>query len=72
MGFRPPNYRQQRGDRDRVKQQKRKERLERRDAEAAERRAEREALLRPADAAGQTDSAAADSSAPPVRPGENE
>jgi hypothetical protein len=45
MGFRPPNYRQQRGDRDRAKDQKRKERLERREADAQKRRAEREALL---------------------------
>jgi hypothetical protein len=45
MGFRPPNYRQQRGDRDRAKDQKRKERLERREADAQKRRAEREALI---------------------------
>lgn len=45
MAFRPPNYRQQRGDRDRAKQQKRKERLARREADAEQRRAEREALL---------------------------
>ena len=47
MAFRPPNYRQQRGDRDRAKEQKKRERLERREADAEKRRAEREALLGP-------------------------
>ena len=45
MGFRPPNYSQQRGDRERAKDQKRKERIERREADAQKRRAERDALL---------------------------
>jgi hypothetical protein len=47
MAPRPPNYRQQRGDRDRAKQQKKRERLERRGADAQRRREEREALLGP-------------------------
>jgi hypothetical protein len=40
MAFRP-NYNQQRGDRDRAKQQKKLEKLQRRDEDAAKRRAER-------------------------------
>jgi hypothetical protein len=44
---RPPNYRQQRGDRDRAKEQKKKERLERREEDARRRKAERDALLGP-------------------------
>lgn len=47
MAPRPPNYRQQRGDRDRVKQQKRQERLQRREDDAQKRREEREALVGP-------------------------
>lgn len=38
MAFRP-NYNQQRGDRDRVKEQKKKERLERREEDARKRKA---------------------------------
>jgi hypothetical protein len=45
MGFRPPNYHQQRGDRDRAKERKKQERLERREQDARERKAERERLL---------------------------
>jgi hypothetical protein len=48
MAFRPPNYRQQRGDRDRAKQQKKQERLQRRADDAQKRREERDALLGPA------------------------
>ncbi len=48
MGFRPPNYGQQRGDRDRAKERKKAERLARREADALERKAEREGLLHPA------------------------
>jgi hypothetical protein len=47
MGRRPPNYRQQRGDRDRVKEQKKQERLQRREDDAQKRREERDALLGP-------------------------
>ncbi|HZP19506.1 MAG TPA: hypothetical protein VFB16_04795 [Bauldia sp.] len=36
---RPPNYNQQRGDRNRAKEEKKQERLRRRDEEAAKRRA---------------------------------
>jgi hypothetical protein len=61
MGFRPPNYRQQRGDRERAKEQKRKERLERREADAQKRRAERDALLGPSSDAP-----------PPATPSEDE
>jgi hypothetical protein len=43
MAFRV-NYNQQRGDRDRAKEQKKKERLERREEEARKRKAERDAL----------------------------
>ena len=49
MAPRPPNYRQQRGDRDRAKQQKKQERLQRREDEAQRRREERDALLGPAE-----------------------
>ena len=45
MAFRP-NYSQQRSDRERVKQQKRKERLQRRTEGSEKRKAEREDLLR--------------------------
>jgi hypothetical protein len=41
MAFRP-NYNQQRGDRNRAKEQKKQEKLQRRDEAAAKRRAERE------------------------------
>jgi hypothetical protein len=44
MGFRPPNYGQQRGDRNRIKEQKRRQRLERREEDARKRKAERESL----------------------------
>jgi hypothetical protein len=46
MAFRP-NYSQQRGDRDRAKQQKRQERLQRRTEGSEKRKAERDALLKP-------------------------
>jgi hypothetical protein len=46
MAFRP-NYSQQRGDRERAKQQKRQERLQRRAEGSEKRKAERDALLRP-------------------------
>ncbi len=36
---RPPNYNQQRGDRNRAKEEKKQERLRRRDEDAAKRRA---------------------------------
>jgi hypothetical protein len=63
MAFRPPNYRQQRGDRERAKDQKKRERLERREADAQRRREERDALLGPD----------ANSAAPaPENPTENE
>jgi hypothetical protein len=41
MAPRPPNYQQQRGDRDRAKAQKKQERLRQREEDAARRRAER-------------------------------
>lgn len=41
MAFKP-NYHQQRGDRNRAKSQKQREKLERRDEAAAKRRAERD------------------------------
>ncbi len=47
MARRPPNYRQQRGDRDRAKQQKKQERLQRREDDAQRRREERDPLLGP-------------------------
>jgi hypothetical protein len=45
MGFRPPNYNQQRGDRERAKDRKRQERLERREEDSLRRKAEREKLV---------------------------
>jgi hypothetical protein len=45
MAFRV-NYNQQRGDRDRAKAQKKKERLERREEDAKKRKAERDDFLR--------------------------
>ena len=51
MAFRP-NYQQQRGDRNRAKEQKKKERLERREEDSAKRKAERDGLLGPGDDAG--------------------
>lgn len=45
MAFRP-NYRQQRGDRSRAKEQKKKERLERREEDAKKRKAERDGFFR--------------------------
>jgi hypothetical protein len=47
MAFRRPNYNQQRGDRERIKERKKQERLERREADAEKRRAERGSLLGP-------------------------
>lgn len=49
MAFKP-NYRQQRGDRDRAKDQKKAERLLRREEDAQKRKAERDGLLGPSDA----------------------
>ncbi len=45
MAFRP-NYNQQRGDRNRAKEQKKKERLDRREEDARKRKAEQDELLR--------------------------
>jgi hypothetical protein len=47
MAFRRPNYNQQRGDRERTKERKKQERLDRREADAQKRKAERETLLGP-------------------------
>jgi hypothetical protein len=47
MAPRRPNYHQQRGDRDRTKQQKKQERLQRREDDAQKRREERDMLLGP-------------------------
>ena len=69
MGFRPPNYRQQRGDRDRAKQQKKQERLQRRADDALKRREERDALLGQADAPRET---TAHETPTPETPSENE
>jgi hypothetical protein len=44
MAFKP-NYQQQRGDRTRAKEEKKKERLARREEDALRRKAEREGLL---------------------------
>ncbi|CAN5240542.1 hypothetical protein BH10PSE9_BH10PSE9_18230 [soil metagenome] len=46
MAYRP-NYQQQRGDRNRAKDEKKRERLARREEEAQKRKAEREGLLTP-------------------------
>src|SRR3989304_3746306 len=46
MAFKP-NYRQQRGERDRAKEQKKRERLRRREEDAEKRKAERDGLLSP-------------------------
>jgi hypothetical protein len=46
MAFRP-NYQQQRGDRNRAKEEKKKERLARREEDAQRRKAERDGLLHP-------------------------
>jgi hypothetical protein len=46
MAFRP-NYNQQRGDRNRAKQEKKRERLARREEESQKRKAERDGLLTP-------------------------
>ena len=43
---RPPNYNQQRGDRERAKDRKKQERLERREEDSLRRKAEREKALR--------------------------
>ena len=63
MAFRP-NYQQQRGDRNRAKEQKKKERLERREEDSAKRKAERDGLLGPKSDA---DPAAPASEAPEIR-----
>lgn len=47
MAYRP-NYQQQRGDRNRAKDEKKRERLARREEEALKRKAERDGLLTPA------------------------
>jgi hypothetical protein len=44
---RPPNYSQERSDRDRAKDRKKQERLQRRTEESEKRKAERERLSRP-------------------------
>jgi hypothetical protein len=46
MAFRP-NYQQQRGDRTRAKEQKKRERLQRREEDAERRKAERDGLIDP-------------------------
>jgi hypothetical protein len=46
MAFRP-NYQQQRGDRNRAKEQKKQERLRRRTEDAEKRKAERDGLIGP-------------------------
>ena len=46
MAFKP-NYQQQRGDRNRAKEQKKQERLRRRTEDAEKRKAEREGLISP-------------------------
>ena len=46
MAYRP-NYQQQRGDRNRAKDEKKRERLARREEEALKRKAERDGLLTP-------------------------
>ena len=51
MAPRPPNYQQQRGDRNRAKEQKKQERLQRRTEDAQKRKAEREGLARVTDPA---------------------
>ena len=52
MAFRV-NYNQQRSDRERVKEQKKRERLARRDEDAQKRKAERDGLLTGATGEGQ-------------------
>jgi hypothetical protein len=46
MAPRPPNYNQERNDRNRAKDRKKQERLQRRTEDAEKRKAERERLLR--------------------------
>lgn len=46
MAFRPPNYGQERAERNRAKDRKKAERLQRRTADAEKRKAERDGLLR--------------------------
>jgi hypothetical protein len=46
MAYRP-NYQQQRGDRNRAKEQKKRDRLARREEDADKRKAERDGLLTP-------------------------
>lgn len=55
-----PNYRQARGERDRVKQQKKEEKLRKRDEDAARRKAEHEAEGTPAAAPADADDVAGD------------
>ena len=45
MAPRPPNYQQERNERNRAKEQKKKERLQRRTEDAERRKAERDGLL---------------------------
>jgi hypothetical protein len=47
MAPRPPNYNQERNDRNRAKDRKKQERLQRRTEDAEKRKAERERLVRP-------------------------
>ena len=47
MAPRPPNYQQERNERNRAKDQKKKDRLLRRTEDADKRKAERDGLLRP-------------------------
>jgi hypothetical protein len=47
MAPRPPNYNQERNDRNRAKDRKKQERLQRRTEDAEKRKAERERLLPP-------------------------
>ena len=54
MAFRV-NYNQQRGDRNRAKEQKKKERLARREEDAQKRKAERDGLLPDSDEAAAPD-----------------
>ncbi|MCR4283292.1 MAG: hypothetical protein NUV72_09740 [Bauldia sp.] len=46
MAFRPPNYSQERAERNRAKDRKKVERLQRRTEDAEKRKAERDGLLR--------------------------
>jgi hypothetical protein len=57
MAFRP-NYQQQRGDRNRAKEEKKRERLQRREEDAQRRKSERDGLLGPGTPSNETDSGA--------------